>query len=132
MTSARQLCLMLLLIHLTYRRPLMINLIRPNVFSEPETNNCSIDVWCAMIPNLYDDLILTSDVVDRLSKCNISRVMTRSNQRNSVKPGVNGDSDMSVTSRVTQDTTSNNVNDVSTSAVSDAVINSPNLSLIHI
>jgi len=51
-----------------------------------------------MIPNLYDDLILTSDVVDRLSKCNIARVITRSDQRNSTKPGVNGDSDMSVTS----------------------------------
>ena len=66
-----------------------------------------------MIPNLYDDLILTSDVVDRLSKCNISRVMTRSDRCNSAKPGVN--SDMSVTSCVTQDTTSNNDNDVSTS-----------------
>jgi len=103
------------------------DLIRLTVFSEPETKNCSTDVWCAMIPNLYDDLILTSDVVDRLSKCNISRVMTRSDQRNSAKPDVNGDSNMSVTSRVTQDTTSNNVNDVSTSAVSDAVVNSPNL-----
>jgi len=103
-------------------------LIRLTVFSEPETNDCSIDVCCAMIPNLYDDLILTFDVVDRLSKCNISRVMTRSDQCNSAKPGVNGDSDMSVTSRVTQDTTSNNVNDDSTSAVSDAVVNSPNLS----
>ena len=35
---------------------------------------------------------------------------------------------MSVTSRVTHDTTSNNDNDVSTSAVFDAVVNSPNLS----
>ena len=58
--------------------PIQANLIRLTVFSEPETNDCSIDVWCAMIPNLYDDLILTSDVVDRLSKCKISRVMTRS------------------------------------------------------
>jgi len=93
--------------------PIQANLIRLTVFSEPETNDCSIDVWCAMIPNLYDDLILTSDVVDRLSKCNISRVMTRSDQCNSAKPGNNGNSDMPVTSRVTQDITSNNVNDVS-------------------
>jgi len=80
-----------------------------------------------MIPNLYDDLILTSDVVDRLSKCNISRVMTRSDRCDSAKPGVNGESDMSVTSRVTQDMTSNDDNDVSTSAVFDAVVNSPDL-----
>ena len=108
--------------------PIQADLIRLSVFSEPETNNCSIDVWCAIIPNLYDNLILTSDVVDRLSRCNISRVMTPSDQRNSAKPGINGDSDMSVTSRLTQDMTSNNVNDVSKSAVSDAVVNSPNLS----
>jgi len=73
--------------------PIRANLIRLTVFSEPETNDCSIGVWCVMIINLYDDLILTSDVVDRLTKCNISRVMTRSGRCNSAKPSVISNSD---------------------------------------
>ena len=44
------------------------------------------------------DLILTSDFVDRLFKCNILLVMTRGDQCNSAKLGDNGNSDMPVTS----------------------------------
>ena len=40
----------------------------------------SIPIWCALVPSLHDDLILTANAVDRLfaADAKLSRVFTRS------------------------------------------------------
>ena len=38
----------------------------PNV-----TPNHVVKVTCAVVPDLYDEFILTADVIDRLSRCNV-------------------------------------------------------------
>ena len=42
-------------------------------------SHSSIDIWCAVVPDLHDDFILTADAVSRLSQsdANIARVTTR-------------------------------------------------------
>jgi len=43
-------------------------------------SNSSIDIWCAVVPDLHDDFILTADAVYRLSQSDayVTRVSTRS------------------------------------------------------
>ena len=42
-------------------------------------SHSSIDIWCAVVPDLHDDFILTADAVSRLSQsdANVARVTTR-------------------------------------------------------
>ena len=44
------------------------------VNSDALESDGSIDVWCAAVPDLYDDLILTADVISRLSQCDVKAV----------------------------------------------------------
>ena len=48
-----------------------------------DDDNRSVDVWCAIVPDLHDKFILTADAVRRLSECNakLSRVTTRSSSK---------------------------------------------------
>jgi len=48
-----------------------------------DDDNRSVDVWCAIVPDLHDKFILMADAVRRLSECNakLSRVTTRSNSK---------------------------------------------------
>ena len=48
-----------------------------------DDDNRSVDVWCAIVPDLLDKFILTADAVRRLSECNakLSRVTTRSSSK---------------------------------------------------
>ena len=43
----------------------------------------SVDLWCAIVPNLHDKFILRADAVSRLSECNakLSWVTTRSSSK---------------------------------------------------
>ena len=56
-----------------------------------DDDNRSVDVWCAIVPDLHDKFILTADAVRRLSECNakLSRVTTRSSSK-SVDASHNG------------------------------------------
>lgn len=44
----------------------------------------AIDIYCALVPELYDDLLLSADAIDRLTGCitKVSRVQTRSSDDN--------------------------------------------------
>jgi len=55
------------------------DLARATVSSCADVNadcNKKIDIWCAIVAGLHDELILTSEAVDRLYECdvNVSRV----------------------------------------------------------
>jgi len=47
---------------------------------DSSSSNSGIDIWCAVVPDLHDDFILTAAAVYRLSKsdANVTRVSTRS------------------------------------------------------
>jgi len=48
-----------------------------------DDDNRSVDVWCAIVPDLHDKFILTADAARRLSESNakLSRVTTRSSSK---------------------------------------------------
>ena len=48
-----------------------------------DDDNRSVDVRCAIVPDLHDKFILTADAVRRLSECNakLSRVTMRSSSK---------------------------------------------------
>ena len=57
----------------------------------------AINVWCAVVDKVSDDLILSTDTVQRLTQSKISAVTTRSRDRDCsldqcVDPSVNPDS----------------------------------------
>jgi len=48
-----------------------------------DDDNRSVDIWCAIVPDLHNKFILTADAVRRLSQCNakLSRVSMRSSSK---------------------------------------------------
>ncbi len=70
-------------------QPITADIVRLTIFtvdSDVLDSDCSsADVWCAVVNDLHDDLILTADTVYRLSRCNVnvSRVCTCSDDGNS-------------------------------------------------
>ena len=64
-------------------QPVNADLVRLTISSlglDQSSLNSSIDIWCAIVPDLHDAFILTAEAVSRLSQsdANVTRVSTRS------------------------------------------------------
>ena len=93
----------------------LVRLTLSSVGLNGSSSDSSIDIWCAVVPDLHDDFILTADAVSRLSQsdANVLRVSTRSDSNR------NDDADCNTAAATV------NADDVIVTSVSDDVNNIP-------